>query len=96
MTNKSKFASKGRDILGKGTTEKVKSVGDFFGDTPQATGKPTPETARKPIEPDSKKAVRQNFMIPLDLGEELRQYAFEHKTSKTAVVVQALREFLKG
>jgi len=44
---------------------------------------------------EKRKIVREEFRFPEDLAETLRTYAFNHRTTKTAVVIEALSEFFK-
>jgi hypothetical protein len=38
-------------------------------------------------------AVREEFRLPTDLAETLREYAHQQRLKKTAVVIEALQEF---
>ena len=41
------------------------------------------------------KTVREEFRLPENLAETLRIYAFNHRTTKTAVVIEALEKFFE-
>ncbi len=43
-----------------------------------------------------RKTVREEFRLPENLAETLRIYAFNHRTTKTAVVIEALEKFFKA
>jgi len=40
-------------------------------------------------------AVREEFRLPADLAETLREYAHQQRLKKTAVVIEALQEFFR-
>ena len=40
-------------------------------------------------------AVREEFRLPGDLAETLREYAHQQRLKKTAVVIEALQEFFR-
>src|SRR5712692_8669517 len=40
-------------------------------------------------------AVREEFRLPTDLAETLREYAHQQRLKKTAVVIEALQEFFR-
>ena len=42
----------------------------------------------------TKKTVREEFRLPFKLAEKLRSYAFKNRTTKVAVVKEALEQFL--
>ena len=80
------------------------SLADLMGEEDQEIGYPeTRETVypgsqeteytenRKPEKNDS--AVREEFRLPADLAETLREYAHQQRLKKTAVVIEALQEF---
>jgi len=49
--------------------------------------------ARKPEKSGS--AVREEFRLPTDLADTLREYAHQHRQKKTAVVIEALQDFFR-
>jgi hypothetical protein len=40
-------------------------------------------------------AVREEFRLPEDLADTLREYAHQQRLKKTAVVIEALQEFFR-
>ena len=40
--------------------------------------------------------IRENFRLPHQLAETLREYAHQNRTKKTAVVIEALTEFFEN
>ena len=43
----------------------------------------------------SGRTVREEFRLPADLAETLREYAHQQRLKKTAVVIEALQEFFR-
>lgn len=43
----------------------------------------------------SDSAVREEFRLPADLAETLREYAHQQRLKKTVVVIEALQEFFR-
>jgi len=103
MTEKDqgKFARRAQRILHR---DQPMSLADLMGEEVQEIGyTETRETGypgsqetestenRKPEKNDS--AVREEFRLPADLAETLREYAHQQRLKKTAVVIEALQEF---
>ena len=102
---KGKFADKAKEIIGK-----PKGLGDFLEGEQKVSKTVYTEEQNAGITANSKtvitdiqkydntekrKIVREEFRFPEDLAETLRTYAFNHRTTKTAVVIEALSEFFK-
>ena len=103
MTEKDqgKFARRAQRILHR---DQPMSLADLMGEEVQEIGyteiretvypgsQETESTEnRKPEKNDS--AVREEFRLPADLAETLREYAHQQRLKKTAVVIEALQEF---
>ncbi len=105
MTEKDqgKFARRAQRILHR---DQPMSLADLMGEedhTPRY-----PET-REPGYPENQKAVytetrktdksgstvREEFRLPEDLAETLREYAHQQRLKKTTVVIEALQEFFR-
>ncbi len=105
-TKKGKFSEKAQRI----TEPKPHSITDFL-ENPAGTEtrkavntkirKPVKTGRRKPVNTDYRKTdraeatKREELKMPLELAEWLREYAFMERTTKTAVIVEALNRFRK-
>ncbi len=87
---KNKIASKGKSIL---NTAKPRGIGDFLSEESQKN------QIRKSVNTDTRtnkpNSVREEFRFSFGLAEKLRKYAFETRRTKTAIVIEALENFLK-
>ena len=88
MTEKDqgKFARKAQRILHR---DQPMSLADLMSEK----GKPGfPETREADR---SGSSVREEFRLPEDLADTLREYAHQQRLKKTAVVIEALQEFFR-
>jgi len=105
MTDKDqgKFARRAQRILHR---DQPMSLADLMGEEDHDHG--YPET-HKSVHPESRESeytenrktdrsgstVREEFRLPADLAETLREYAHQQRLKKTAVVIEALQEFFR-
>lgn len=95
---KNKFASKAKSILDTG---KPSGIGDFLeeGDQGKDVRKAVNTEISKAVELENRtsdpKTIREEFRLPFELADQLRKYAFETRTTKTATVIEALENFFK-
>ena len=97
MTEKDqgKFARKAQRILHR---DQPMSLADLMSEEERESGFPE---SREPGFPGSRKAdrsgsaVREEFRLPEDLADTLREYAHQQRLKKTAVVIEALQEFFR-
>ena len=88
---KTKFADKGKKIL-KG--QKPKDLSSFLDDNEKNTdNRKTVKTESRTKNNKTKKTVREEFRLPFKLAEKLRSYAYKKRTTKVAVVKEALEQF---
>ncbi len=105
MTEKDqgKFARRAQRILHR---DQPMSLADLMGEEDQEIGyQATQETgyteSQESVYTESRKAersgsaVREEFRLPADLAETLREYAHQQRLKKTAVVIEALQEFFR-
>ena len=105
MTEKDqgKFARRAQRILHR---DQPMSLADLMGEEDHEIGYPeTRETgypeSQEPVYTESREAdrsgsaVREEFRLPADLAETLREYAHQQRLKKTAVVIEALQEFFR-
>jgi hypothetical protein len=105
MTEKDqgKFARRAQRILHR---DQPMSLADLMREEDQESGyQATRETgypeSQESVSPESRKAersvsaVREEFRLPADLAEILREYAHQQRLKKTAVVIEALQEFFR-
>jgi hypothetical protein len=103
MTEKDqgKFARRAQRILHR---DQPMSLADLMGEENHASGYPeTRESVyqenREAVYTESRKTdrggstVREEFRLPGDLAETLREYAHQQRLKKTTVVIEALQEF---
>ena len=105
MTDKDqgKFARRAQRILHR---DQPMSLADLMGEEdhePRYTESQEsvyPES-QESVYPENRKtdrsgsAVREEFRLPTDLAETLREYAHQQRLKKTAVVIEALQEFFR-
>ena len=99
MTNskRGKFSNKAKAIL---EPEPPHGLSDFLGEeesnrnTGNADTRNPVYTERHTSKPPLK-TIREEFRFPEEVAETLRTYAFQKRTTKTAVVLAALEEFFK-
>jgi hypothetical protein len=105
MTGKDqgKFARKAQRILHR---DQPMSLADLMSEEEHEPGFPEgrepgyPES-QEPGYPENRKtdrsgsAVREEFRLPEDLADTLREYAHQQRLKKTAVVIEALQEFFR-
>jgi hypothetical protein len=105
MTEKDqgKFARKAQRILHR---DQPMSLADLMREEEREPGFPEsrfpgfPES-QEPGYPENRKtdrggsAVREEFRLPEDLADMLREYAHQQRLKKTAVVIEALQEFFR-
>jgi hypothetical protein len=105
MTEKDqgKFARKAQRILHR---DQPMSLADLMSEEEHELGFPAfreagyPES-QEPGYPENRKtdrsgsAVREEFRLPEDLADTLREYAHQQRLKKTAVVIEALQEFFR-
>lgn len=97
---KGKFIDKGKEILG---SKKPAGINDFLSESDDNTdirndvktdsSKYDSEENRiveKNEELKESITIREEFRFPTELSEELRAFAFYNRTTKTAVVIEAL------
>ncbi len=90
---KGKFADKAKGII---DNRKPKGLSDFLEEDKKNMVRKAVNTDLLENDiTDKRKTVREEFRLPEDLAENLRTYAFHHRTTKTTVVIEALNEFLK-
>src|SRR5215510_8175033 len=105
MTEKDqgKFARKAQRILHR---DQPMSLAELMSEEENEPG--NPET-RKPGNPENQESgyqenrktdrngssVREEFRLPEDLADTLREYAHQQRLKKTAVVIEALQEFFR-
>jgi hypothetical protein len=82
---KNKFSEKADLAFSRGTAP-VKSIGDFLDNTD--VRKPVSTATRKP-------GKRFELKLPDDLAETLRFQAFQTNTTKTAIVISALKKYFE-
>ena len=106
---KTKFADKATKILKSGD-QTPKSVSDFLsdGESKSSNDKDLSVSKKKSTKTQSCKSVnthlhkkdapkvREDFQFPSELSERLREYAFKNRTTKTAVVIEALAAFFQA
>lgn len=105
MTEKDqgKFARKAQRILHR---DQPMSLADLMSEEEHEPGYPESREAgypesQEPGYPDTRKtdrsgsAVREEFRLPEDLADTLREYAHQQRLKKTAVVIDALQEFFR-
>src|SRR4030095_8012637 len=103
MTKKDqgKFARKAQLILHR---DQPMSLADLMSEEEHESGFPESREAgypesQEPGYPDTRipdrsgSAVREEFRLPEDLADTLREYAHQQRLKKTAVVIEALQEF---
>jgi hypothetical protein len=97
MTEKDqgKFARKAQRILHR---DQPMSLADLMSEEEHEPGFPE---SQEPGYPENRKtdrsgsAVREEFRLPEDLADTLREYAHQQRLKKTAVVIEALQEFFR-
>src|SRR4029453_11657479 len=97
MTEKDqgKFARKAQRILHR---DQPMSLADLMSEEEQEPGYPE---SQEPGYPDTRipdrsgSAVREEFRLPEDLADTLREYAHQQRLKKTAVVIEAPQEFFR-
>ena len=97
MTEKDqgKFARKAQRILHR---DQPMSLADLMSEEEHELGFPE---SQEPGYPENRKtdrsgsAVREEFRLPEDLADTLREYAHQQRLKKTAVVIEALQEFFR-
>jgi hypothetical protein len=97
MTEKDqgKFARKAQRILHR---DQPMSLADLMSEEEHEPGFPE---SRETGYPENRKtdrsgsAVREEFRLPEDLADTLREYAHQQRLKKTAVVIEALQEFFR-
>jgi hypothetical protein len=105
MTEKDqgKFARKAQRILHR---DQPMSLADLMSEEEHEPGFPESREAgypesQEPGYPDTRipdrsgSAVREEFRLPEDLADTLREYAHQQRLKKTAVVIEALQEFFR-
>jgi hypothetical protein len=97
MTEKDqgKFARRAQRILHR---ELPSSLADLMGKETQEPGNPAFRISGNPetrLSGQSGSTVREEFRLPEDLAETLREYAHQQRMKKTAVVIEALQEFFR-
>jgi hypothetical protein len=105
MTEKDqgKFARKAQRILHR---DQPMSLADLMSEEEHEPGYPESREAgypesQEPGYPENWKtdrsgsAVREEFRLPEDLADTLREYAHQQRLKKTAVVIEALQEFFR-
>jgi hypothetical protein len=105
MTEKDqgKFARKAQRILHR---DQPMSLADLMSEEEHEPGYPESREAgypesQEPGYPENRKtdrsgsAVREEFRLPEDLADTLREYAHQQRLKKTAVVIEALQEFFR-
>lgn len=105
MTEKDqgKFARKAQRILHR---DQPTSLADLMREEEQEIGYPAirehgyPENQESGYTENRKtdrsgNTVREEFRLPEDLAETLREYAHQQRLKKTAVVIEALQEFFR-
>lgn len=94
---KNKFATKAKTILEK---SKPSGVGDFLESEEGGVRKSVNTENSKAVETENRtddpKTVREEFRLPVKLAEKLRAYAFENRSTKTAIIVDALEKFFQN
>lgn len=94
---KLKFADKAKTIL---ETPKPSGVGDFLeseeGDVRKTVNTEIQEAVNTENRTNTSKTVREEFRLPFELAEKLRAHAFENRSTKTAIVVDALERFFQN
>jgi len=50
---------------------------------------------KSPQQKKGEATVREEFRLPIELGEQLRRFAFEHRMKKTHIVREALKEYFE-
>ena len=100
--NQGKFASKAQRILHR---DQPLSLAELMSEErkpgfPETRESGYPES-QEPGYPDTRKtdrsgsAVREEFRLPEDLADMLREYAHQQRLKKTTVVIEALQEFFR-
>ncbi len=91
MTEKDqgKFARRAQRILHR---DQPMSLADLMGEEDHTPGYPETETRKTD---KSGSTVREEFRLPEDLAETLREYAHQQRLKKTTVVIEALQEFFR-
>jgi hypothetical protein len=105
MTEKDqgKFARKAQRILHR---DQPMSLADLMSEEEHESGFLESREAgypgsQEPGYPENRKtdrsgsAVREEFRLPEDLADTLREYAHQQRLKKTAVVIEALQEFFR-
>jgi len=105
MTEKDqgKFARKAQRILHR---DQPMSLAELMSEEEHEIGNPEtripgfPENQESGYPEDRKtdrngSAVREEFRLPEDLADTLREYAHQQRLKKTAVVIEALQEFFR-
>ena len=89
MTEKDqgKFARKAQRILHR---DQPMSLADLMSEEEHEPGYPENRKTDR-----SGSAVREEFRLPEDLADTLREYAHQQRLKKTAVVIEALQEFFR-
>ena len=91
-SKKTKFADKGKKIL---KSKKPQDLSSFLDDNEKDTeNRKAVKTESRTKSKKTKKTVREEFRLPFKLAEKLRSYAFKNRTTKVAVVKEALEQFL--
>jgi hypothetical protein len=105
MTEKDqgKFARKAQRILHR---DQPMSLAELMSEEEHVIGNPDSRIPGFPENqgsgyPENRKtdrngsAVREEFRLPEDLADTLREYAHQQRLKKTAVVIEALQEFFR-
>ena len=97
MTEKDqgKFARKAQRILHR---DQPMSLADLMSEEEHEPGFPESREAEYPENRKTDRsgsAVREEFRLPEDLADTLREYAHQQRLKKTAVVIEALQEFFR-
>ena len=93
--DKGKFARKAQRILHR---DQPMSLADLMSEEEHEPGYPESREAGYPENQKtdrSSSAVREEFRLPEDLADTLREYAHQQRLKKTAVVIEALQEFFR-
>src|SRR6266699_986598 len=92
MTEKDqgKFARKAQRILHR---DQPMSLADLMSEEHEPGFPESREAGYPENRKTDRSAVREEFRLPEDLADTLREYAHQQRLKKTAVVIEALQEF---
>ena len=95
-----KFAQKAKTMFDQ---EKLTGLADFLDDESEGSSRKSVTTENRTtvqsenhIDAKRQGKVREEFRLPEDLAETLRDYAYHNRRKKTAVVIEALSEFFRN